>query len=197
MIDADVEAERLQHARAADAEHDLLLEAVLGIAAIKAVRDLPVLGFVLIEIGVEQENRHAVTERRADDMQPGADPDLSPFDGYRDHRAQRLGPCLGIPRVFMIDLPPFGTDLLLEIARPAYQGHEDHRQLEIRAGTRRVAGKHPEAAAVGVHLRTERDLHRKIGNTRALQPWIKRSCRGTPPTGPRYQKQPLPIAEET
>ena len=53
----DVEAERAQHPRAADAQNDLLLEAVGAIAAVEVMRQRPVERAVLFKVGVEQQDR--------------------------------------------------------------------------------------------------------------------------------------------
>ena len=53
-----LEAERPQHAHAADAEHDLLAQAVLGVAAVQPVGDVGALGAVALDGGVEQVQLH-------------------------------------------------------------------------------------------------------------------------------------------
>ena len=54
-----VDAERLERAHAADAEEDLLAEPVLDVAAVEPVGDLRSVGRVLVDVGVEQVQRHA------------------------------------------------------------------------------------------------------------------------------------------
>ena len=58
-----LDAERAQHAHAADAEDDLLLDPRLAVAAVERGRELAIPRRVLIEVGVEQEQAHA--DRRA------------------------------------------------------------------------------------------------------------------------------------
>ena len=53
--DGRLEAHRRERARAADAEHDLLLEARGAVAAVEAVRDGAVALAVLSTVGIEQE----------------------------------------------------------------------------------------------------------------------------------------------
>ncbi len=57
--DLGVDAERVEGAHAADAQQDLLLEPVLGVAAVEPVGDGAQLGRVLVDVGVEQVQRHA------------------------------------------------------------------------------------------------------------------------------------------
>jgi hypothetical protein len=54
VVGLDFEAERVERAQAADAENDLLLQAVDLVAAIEKMRQVPVLFGVLLEIGVEE-----------------------------------------------------------------------------------------------------------------------------------------------
>jgi hypothetical protein len=61
------------------------------------------------------------------------------------------------------------VDLLVEVALPADQRDEHHRQAEIGRGPGRIACKDPKAAGIGVHLRPERDLHREIGDAALAQ----------------------------
>ena len=59
-------AQLLERAQAADAEHDLLADALVDIAAIELVGDVAVLaGPVLRDVGVEQVERDAADSRYA------------------------------------------------------------------------------------------------------------------------------------
>ena len=53
-----VDAERVERAHAADAEEDLLTQPVLGLAAVEPVGDGAQVGSVLLDVGVEQVQRH-------------------------------------------------------------------------------------------------------------------------------------------
>ena len=57
--DLHVESERFEHAHAAHPEEDLLLQPMLDVAAVEAVGDLADVGRVLVDVGVEQVERHA------------------------------------------------------------------------------------------------------------------------------------------
>ena len=54
-----VDAERVERPHAADAEEDLLAQAVLGVAAVEPVGDLAQVVGVLVDVGVEQVERDA------------------------------------------------------------------------------------------------------------------------------------------
>ena len=64
VIGIDLEAERPQQADAADAEHDLLLQPVGVVAAVQPVGQATILGVVLVEVGVEQQDGHAESQCR-------------------------------------------------------------------------------------------------------------------------------------
>ena len=64
----------------------------------------------------------------------------------------------------MVDLLPFGVDLLPEIPLPTCQRHEHHRQFEVGGRAHRIAGEDAQASGIGVHLASERDFHGEIGN---------------------------------
>ena len=72
--DRRLQADLLEGAQAADAEHDLLLEARLVAAAVEARRDLAVGRLVLGQVRVEQEQRHAPDPGDADQQVHGRGP---------------------------------------------------------------------------------------------------------------------------
>ena len=76
-------------AHAADAEQHLLVQAVVGAAAVEPVGDLALLGCVLLHVGVEQQQRHAADLRPPDlGVQRAA---LGHVDADGHRRAVRLG----------------------------------------------------------------------------------------------------------
>ena len=113
VIGIDVEAKHPEHAHAADAQHNFLLESISGVAAIKAVGDSAVLDAVLLEIRIQQEKRYAVAERAGEGMEPWPNPDLTSFDRDRDHCLERHGPSRRIPWVREVDLASSSVDSLL------------------------------------------------------------------------------------
>jgi hypothetical protein len=175
VIAADVEAERLQNAQAADPEHDLLLEAIDLIATIELVGQAAVGLGVLVKVGVQEQHGYGLADRAAQKMQPRPHPNLAAFQEHGDLGPERGCESFGIPRIGMLDLLARCRDLLSQVAASADQRHEHRRDAEIGARSRRVTGEDAQTAAIGVHLRTGCDFHREIRNARAGQ---KRSDRG-------------------
>ena len=77
----------LERVHAADAEHDLLADAELLVAAVERAGDRAVVGRVLREVRVEQEERHAadlhLPELRVDDAVRVRDVDDEPLAACR------------------------------------------------------------------------------------------------------------------
>ena len=110
-----VEAEGPQRPHAADAEQDLLAEAVLGVAAVEPVGDGAGLGRVVVDVGVEQVQRDAA------DVGP---PDLRLRAARRPGRPRRCTPSqrvegqrVGVEVGVALLLPAVDVELLAEVAR--------------------------------------------------------------------------------
>ena len=155
-----VEPERAQDADAADAEDDFLLDAHLAIAAVEAGRELAIPGRVLLEVGVEQiqlrapephaphrDEHRSIAERHRDDA------GLAVGCGCRLDR--RVGPVQLFVRLF---LPPFGRDVLVEVALRIHEADADERHAEVAGLLAVVAGQHAEAAGVDRQRLVQREL---------------------------------------
>ena len=59
VIGADVKAQRAKRMFPADAEDNLLLQALRSVASVEAVGDISVLGLVLIDVCIEQQDGYA------------------------------------------------------------------------------------------------------------------------------------------
>ena len=140
-----VDAERVEGAHAADAEEDLLAEAVLGLAAVEPVGDGAQVGGVLLDVGVEQVQRHptdlglphAGHERRAGQVDLDGDP-----------VARREGHGVRVEVGVALLLPAVGGQRLAEVAVPVEEADADQRHAEVAARLEVVAGQHAEAAGV-------------------------------------------------
>ena len=164
MILLDVEFEGLEHANASHAEDHLLLDAVDAVAAVELVGDAPVLCRVLLEVGVQEENRHFAARRAYHPVEPGLDVNVAAFDLNPDflrHERHVLG---GVPDHGFFPLPAVGVDILGKISLAGYKGNGDQGQVQIGRGLDGVAGQDPEAAAVGGDIVLHADLHGKIGD---------------------------------
>ena len=80
MIGTDLKTKRMQQPLATNAEHDLLLEPIALVAAIEAVRDGPVRGMVMLNVGVEEEHGRLVADRTGQDVEPRTDPDRASLE---------------------------------------------------------------------------------------------------------------------
>ena len=60
VIHVYMQAQSVGHAHAAHAEHDLLLQAIVGVAAVEVVGEPAIPARVSVEVGVEQVDRHHV-----------------------------------------------------------------------------------------------------------------------------------------
>ena len=159
VIGLDVEAKRPQQAVAADAQHDLLAQAVGIVAAIEIAADVPVLRRVLVQECVQQEHGNLIAQSSPVPVKPGPDPDIASLHGDRDLGAKRRRPALRLPRVRLFDLTALGVDALPEIPCPADQGDEDDRQFQIGAGPHGIAGEDAKPAGIGVDFRAQRYFH--------------------------------------
>src|ERR1051326_7668041 len=106
MLDGDLETERLQNTRASDSEDDFLFETIGLIAAIEMMGDLAIIGPVLIEIGIEQQHRHAMPEGAGKTVQPRPYPDLAALDCHCNHGIEWFRPVLRLPWIGLRDLTP-------------------------------------------------------------------------------------------
>ena len=110
VMGMNVEAERPQDADPADAENDLLFQPISVVAAIEIMGQGAVVGAVLLEIGVEKQDRDAVSVRRGMGVEPRAEPNGPSFDFDGDHGVERGAPALDLPPVRMLDLAPVTVD---------------------------------------------------------------------------------------
>ena len=147
--DGRLEADRGERARAADAEHDLLLEARDAVAAVEAVGDVAVALAVLRQVGVEEVQRDVADPRL---------PDLDEHFALRERRfdaqvapvrAHRLDRQVVEVRVVVLGaLAALAVDRLHEVALAVEQADGDERQLEVARRLAVVAGEDAEAAGV-------------------------------------------------
>ncbi len=161
--DAGVDAER---AHAADAEKQLLAQAVLLLAAVQPVGHLAVVVGVALDVGVEQQQRHA-----ADAGDPDAGEQVraarhldrdrwrgSPF-GLTQQGERQL---VGVEDRVGLLLPALAGQRLLEVAALVEQAHADERHAEVRGGLQVVAGEDAEAAGVLREHGGDAELRREV-----------------------------------
>ena len=144
-----LQAEAAQHARAADAEHYLLLQAHLATAAVELARDATVRLAVLGHVGV-QEVETDMADARLPDVHPDAasrkievDAQALAVDVHRldRHVAEIRGHDLR-------DLVAVAVDGLGEVAVVVQQADADEGNAEVAGSLAVVAGEDAEAAGV-------------------------------------------------
>ena len=145
-----LDPEGVQGPDPADAEQDLLAQAVLAPAAVQPVGDRPLGRAVLVDVGVEQQ------QRRPPHLGP---PDLGVEHpvGQAHRDQQRLavavpdqleGELVGVEGRVGLLLAAVGGQRLAEVARAVEQADPDHRHAEVAGRLEVVAGEHAEAARV-------------------------------------------------
>jgi len=171
VVDVDLVAQRLQHAQAADAEHDLLGEAVVGVSAIEMVGEHAVGRIVDLEVGVEQVDGDDVPGDALHVVAPGAQMHRPAFDRDRDARALLGQALLRLPALRLLGLVAVPVQRLAEVALAVHQRDRSERQRGVGGRAHRVAGQNAEAAAVGGHRGLDGDLHREVAD-------VALACRG-------------------
>ena len=175
---------RPQRTDAADAEQQLLAQPVLAGAAVEPVGHAAEVVGVLLDVGVEQQQRHPAD---VGDPDPGhqlgvvveGDPHRRPRPvGLVEQREREL---VGVEDRVGLLLPALAGERLLEVAHPVEQAHADQRDAEVGGRLEVVAGEDAEAAGVlrehggDAELRREvRDGAGRVGAALALVPLVAR-----------------------
>ena len=147
--DRRLQIHRRERAHAADAKHQLLLQARGAIAAVEAVRDGAVALAVFRRVGIEEEQPH-MADARLPDLHHQLAARERELDGEIAPRLlHRLDRQVGELRVVVLGaLAAFGVDRLHEVALPVEQAHADEGQLEVARRLAVVPGEDAEAAGV-------------------------------------------------
>ncbi len=154
---------------AADAQQHLLAQPVVLAAAVEPVGD-PALGRgVLLDVAVEQQQRHPADLHAPDVGVQGAPLGQRHRD---DHRvalgvAQQLQrQAVRVQRGVVLELPAVGRQALGEVAGPVQQAQADQRDAEVGGRLEVVTGEDAQAAGVvGQHL-GDAELGGEVGDRR-------------------------------
>ena len=148
--DAGVDPERAERVHRAEPEQAVLAEARERVALVQPGRDPALDGVVLLELGVEEVERHP-SDLRAPDVEGDVAPEEAEGQAERGsvvvehvHRGQALGHDL-CP-VLVLQARPI--DALLEVALAIEEADADHGQGEVARGLEDVSCERPEAARV-------------------------------------------------
>ena len=168
-VDGAVGADR---AHAADAEQQLLLQAVLAPAAVEPVGDLPRGGVVLLDVAVEQQQRHP-----ADVGHPHLGVQRAAL-GQGDHDPHRRAvrvlermqrQAARVEGRVVLELPAVGRQRLPEVAGAVEQADADDRDAEVARRLEVVAGEDAEAAGVLRQHLGDAELRREVADRAAGQ----------------------------
>jgi hypothetical protein len=135
---------RVQRHHPADAHEDVLLDAVLVIAAVKVTRERAVGRFVRRGIGIEQVHRHA-----PDDLPPDLRPhgtvgngDVDRLAGVGDRKMREIEARIRHAR------RPVGRELLRVVAAAVEQSDGDERNAKVRGRFDVIARKDSQASGI-------------------------------------------------
>ena len=154
-----------QGAYAAHAEEQLLAQPVLGVAAVEPVGHVAVVGAVLLDVGVEEQQRHPTDVGDEDPRhQVGAvgqgEGDRRPAAvGLAEHGQRQL---VGVEDGVALLLPAVAVERLLEVAVAVEQAHPHQRDAEVGGRLEVVAGEDAEAAGVLRQHRGDAELGREV-----------------------------------
>ncbi len=140
VINVYAMAQGIDHADAAHAEDDLLLEAVVGVAAVEVVGEAAIPGGVLGQVGVQKIDGDDVAGATHHVIAPGAHGDDAVFDGDGDSGSLYLAEIGRLPRLDVLGLPTLLIQALTEVAFAMQQGKGDERGAEVRGGAEGIAG---------------------------------------------------------
>ncbi len=158
-------AVRAQGTDAADAEEHLLLQPVLPSAAVEPVGHLALSRGVLLDIGVEHEQRYASDlghpDARRERPRPG--------EAHRDLRGgsvrlaqERHRAAVRIRHRIVLLLPGITGERLAEVAGAVEQAEGDDRHAEVAGGLQVIARQDPESAGVLRQGRGDAVLRREV-----------------------------------
>ena len=147
--DRRLEAEPAEHAHAADAEHELLAEPVLAVAAVERVGDVARPVGVALDLRVEEVERHAA-DLRAPDAEPDGHelPVASASSTTGAIGTSVSGSRLVSMRGIALDLAVVLVEPLAEVAAAVEEADADERDAELGGRLQVVAGEDAEPARV-------------------------------------------------
>lgn len=135
----------------ADAEQHLLEEAVVAAAAVEPVGDVAFARGVLLDVGVEEEERDAADPGQPDAGVQGAaagQGEHHPGGGAVGLADQIERELVGVEDRVVLLLPALAGEALAEVAVPVEQADADERDAQVAGGLEVVTGQDAEAAAV-------------------------------------------------
>ena len=149
VIDLGSTGKRFEKSYAAEAEHGLLTEAVVGVAAVEVIGEATVPGVIAFDDGVEEEDGDDVAGDTYDVEAPGANEDLTALQGEGDDSVGARKGRIGGPGNVGFSLLAYVGEFLTEIPAAMDERDRDHGGGGVGCGAKGVAGEHAEATGVG------------------------------------------------
>ena len=159
VVDVRLDPERSERPHAADAEQQLLADAVLAVAAVERVGE---------PVDLEQVERNDADGGRnvlAPDR--GLDRLAGEIDGDRDVLADEPDR-LRVDRLVFLGLTAGLVDPLAELTACVEQADADERDAELGRGLEVVAGEDAEAAGVDRQALVDAELHAEVGDEQVV-----------------------------
>ena len=149
----------------ADADQDLLADPVVLVAAVEAVGDAAQVGVVLLDVGVEQQQRDAADRGpphpRVEHAAAGhVHRDQQRSTRFVGQQVQRQA--LRVQDGIGLHLPAVKGERLAEVAGAVQQPDGHQRHAEVRRRLQVVAGEHAEAPRVVRQDLRDAELHREV-----------------------------------
>ena len=181
---------------AADAEQDLLPQAVLAVAAVEAVGDRALGRGVGGHVGVEQQQRARGRRRRARGRRAAWRPAAARTicsGSPSSARTGVIGSSAGSSSTNSSCWAPRGGEQLPEVAVAVEEADADDRDAEVAGGLEVVAGQDAEPARVLRQRLAEAELGREVGDRagRLRQRAVPARRRPGARSGARRPRQPL------
>ena len=173
-----LEAERTQHADAADAEHELLTQPVPPVAAVQRVRHVTGPVRIALHLRVQEIERDP-----ADARAPDADADRNEIalvvgeHDLRRHRHERQRQPDGVVARVALDLVVALVQRLPEVPAEVVQPDADERDAELGRRLQVVPREHAEATGIDREALVQAELGGEVGHEEIL--WM--TVVGLPP----------------
>src|SRR5258708_4757625 len=124
-------SQRVGHANATHAQNDFLLQAIVGVAAIKVVGESAVPTRVSVDVRIQKVDGHDVAGAAHQVVAPGANGDGSVLNNNRGARSFFGAEVGGIPSLDFLRLGAGGVEVLLEVALAVKKRESDQGNAQI------------------------------------------------------------------
>ena len=145
-----LDAQRPQHVHTADAQHDFLAQALLGVGRVQTMGNRAIPGLIGIELGIEQINRNPADVRSPNEHVDGRvekrHTNLQRLVVLVAHQRDRI--VRPVQHRFVVFLPAIVANSLRQVAPRINQPHRHDRNRQVAALLDVIAGQDPQAARI-------------------------------------------------